>query len=201
MGWLVIAEWMSRLVLIILLGLSFWSVAIMIERRRFFKSVQEPFAEISEKLKNGKLDLKSGSISGQSASSSADKQLSGRLLSELQKYSDQERSEKAFIVFANQERKYLEKGLPVLGTLGSTTPFIGLFGTILGIIVSFGRLSSGGGNTNAVMYSLAEALILTAVGLLVAIPAVIALNYFSRQARGILSELSTLKDLYLVVRV
>jgi len=68
-----------------------------------------------------------------------------------------------------------------LGTLGSTTPFVGLLGTILGIVVAFGNLSSGQMDAQKIMLALAEALITTAVGLLVAIPAVVAFNYFGRR--------------------
>ncbi|MEZ4846353.1 MAG: MotA/TolQ/ExbB proton channel family protein [Bdellovibrionota bacterium] len=84
-------------------------------------------------------------------------------------------------------KKDLEKGLPVLGTLGSTAPFIGLLGTILGIIKAFGELSVNAMNTNRIMFLLAEALILTAVGLAVAIPSVIAFNYFQRKVKQQLS--------------
>ena len=108
--------------------------------------------------------------------------------------------DKAFDGFVCEKRGQLERGLPILGTLGSTTPFVGLLGTILGIIVSFGELSQGTGSTNSVMFSLAEALVLTAMGLLVAIPAVVAFNLYSRKARGILSEASAIKDLYLAHR-
>jgi biopolymer transport protein TolQ len=111
-----------------------------------------------------------------------------------------EKIEKAFDVFILELRRELEKGLPVLGTLGSTTPFIGLLGTILGIIVSFGALSNGTGDMNTVMFSLAEALLLTAVGLVVAIPAVISFNYFSRKARSVMSDLLAVKDLFIAYK-
>ena len=88
----------------------------------------------------------------------------------------------------------------MLGTLGSTTPFIGLLGTVMGIIVSFGKLSEGGGGTNAVMFSLAEALVLTAVGLIVAIPAVIAFNYFGRKVKAMVEQMNTIKDSYIIYR-
>jgi biopolymer transport protein ExbB len=108
--------------------------------------------------------------------------------------------DKAFDALSFEQRKEFEKGLPVLGTLGSTTPFVGLLGTILGIIVSFGELSQGTGSTNSVMFSLAEALILTAVGLVVAIPAVVAYNYFGRVVKLTLQESEALKDLFLAYR-
>jgi hypothetical protein len=85
-------------------------------------------------------------------------------------------------------KKKLEKNISFLGTLGSTTPFVGLLGTILGIIVSFGKLSVTKTDTNIIMFSLAEALILTAVGLVVAIPAVVAYNFFQKKIKMILEE-------------
>lgn len=122
------------------------------------------------------------------------------LLKEIAKLKTSEQIDKAFQSLVFEKKKELEKGLSVLGTLGSTTPFIGLLGTILGIIVSFGELSQGQGNTNSVMFSLAEALILTAAGLLVAIPAVVAFNYYSRKMRSALSEASSLKDLLIAYK-
>lgn len=89
-------------------------------------------------------------------------------------------------------RIVLERNLTVLGTLGSNTPFIGLFGTVLGIIKAFKdlALASSGGDMmkdgqGAVMAGISEALIATGVGLLVAIPAVIAYNYFMRKVKVI----------------
>ena len=86
-------------------------------------------------------------------------------------------------------RKESEKNLIVLGTLGNNTPFIGLFGTVLGIIGALDELQQDatGGDT-AVMGELSKALVATAVGLLVAIPAVIAYNYFNRRLRVILGS-------------
>ena len=66
--------------------------------------------------------------------------------------------------------------------------------------MSFGELSSGAGSTNSVMFSLAEALILTAVGLVVAIPAVVAYNYFGKKVKAVLAEASSLKDLYIAYK-
>mgnify|MGYP003388523906 CR=1 FL=1 len=88
----------------------------------------------------------------------------------------------------------------MLWSRGSTTRCVGVLGRVGGRIARFGKLSEGGGGTDAVMLSLAEALILTAVGLVVAIPAVVAFNYFGRRSKSILNELTALKDLYLVQR-
>lgn len=170
MGWLVVVEWASRLVLALLVGLSVWSVAIMVDRRRYFQSLFQAF-------QNPNAD-----------------NLPGKLLAEVQRHGSPAAVQLSYDMFLRSERTQWEKGLAVLGTLGSTTPFVGLFGTILGIIVSFGELSGGQGNTNTVMFALAEALILTAVGLLVAIPSVVAFNYFNRQAQAVVARLANLRD-------
>jgi biopolymer transport protein ExbB len=79
-----------------------------------------------------------------------------------------------------RETGALKRGLSTIATTGSTAPFIGLFGTVVGIINSFQGLSGdGGGGLGAVAGGISEALFATAVGLLVAIPAVMAFNYFN----------------------
>lgn len=76
----------------------------------------------------------------------------------------------------------LERGLNFLGTLGANAPFIGLFGTVLGIIHAFKDLAlTEGGGGPAVMAGIAEALVATAVGLLVAIPAVVMYNFYHKR--------------------
>jgi biopolymer transport protein ExbB len=73
----------------------------------------------------------------------------------------------------------LEKNLLILGTLGNNAPFIGLFGTVLGIIKAFNDLAvAGTSGPTIVMRGVSEALVATAMGLLIAIPAVAAYNYF-----------------------
>ncbi len=78
-----------------------------------------------------------------------------------------------------EKRMFLQKGVNFLGTIGSNAPFIGLFGTVLGIIRAFHDLSMATiSGPNVVMKGISEALVATAVGLMVAIPAVIMHNYF-----------------------
>lgn len=185
MLWISVIEWLGRSVLFLLIGLSLWSISIIIERRRFFKSIPQNADDLKAAIRNR-------SVSTQG--------YYGEYLKELTQIKNPVQVNQAFEAIANEKKKALEKGLPVLGTLGSTSPFIGLLGTILGIIVSFGELSRGAGSTNTVMFSLAEALILTAVGLVVAIPAVVSFNYFSRRVRMTLSEAQGVKDLYLAYR-
>jgi len=96
------------------------------------------------------------------------------------------------------ERKKLESHLLILGTLGNSAPFIGLFGTVLGIIKAFHDLArTGTGNPAIVMKGLSEALIATAAGLMVAIPAVIAYNYFQKRVQDILTDTEALSRLFI----
>ena len=96
------------------------------------------------------------------------------------------------------EKKALDHRLLVLGTLGNNAPFIGLFGTVLGVIKAFRDLAmAGSAGPEDVMQGLAEALIATAVGLLVAIPSVIAYNLFQKAVGDLLIETDALSRLLL----
>src|SRR5215510_6088583 len=84
-------------------------------------------------------------------------------------------------------RRAADRNLIVLGTLGNNVPFVGLFGTVLGVINAFQHLATKAANAEAqTLSSIAEALSATAIGLMVAIPAVIAFNFFSRKVRVIM---------------
>lgn len=90
------------------------------------------------------------------------------------------------------ERLKLESFLGVLGTLGNNAPFIGLFGTVIGIIRAFHDLGGGagdsGGGIQTVGVGLSEALVATAVGLMVAIPAVFFFNYFNKKVKAVMTR-------------
>ncbi|MDE1975917.1 MAG: MotA/TolQ/ExbB proton channel family protein [Elusimicrobia bacterium] len=96
-----------------------------------------------------------------------------------------------------KEKKFLEKRLLVLGTLGNNAPFIGLFGTVLGVIKAFHDLAANAAGPDAVMAGLSTALVATAVGLFVAIPSVVAYNYFQKKASDLLSGTESLGRLLL----
>lgn len=94
-----------------------------------------------------------------------------------------------------KERVRLDSWLAVLGTIGSNAPFVGLLGTVLGIIKAAHDLSmqtGGQADPNAVMSGVFEALVATAVGLFVAIPAVVAFNFFQRKVRSTLAQVDSL---------
>jgi biopolymer transport protein ExbB/TolQ len=98
------------------------------------------------------------------------------------------------------ETMKLERNTSIVATIGNTAVYIGLFGTVLGIIRAFHDISSAGaGGMSIVIGGVAEALVCTAAGLFVAIPAVIAYNYFTRRVEQFISEMelcaSELSDL------
>jgi biopolymer transport protein ExbB len=99
----------------------------------------------------------------------------------------------------SRERLAMERRLGILGTLGNNAPFIGLFGTVLGIIKAFADLAQnqGAGGAAVVMRGISEALVATAVGLLVAIPAVIAYNIFQGRVRRTMQRIDTMAHLIL----
>lgn len=90
-----------------------------------------------------------------------------------------------------EERMKAERLLGVLGTLGSMTPFIGLFGTVVGIINAFHQLavSNAAGGASTVAAGISEALIATAAGLAVAIPCIVLFNYFTNRIKKMLGEI------------
>lgn len=88
-----------------------------------------------------------------------------------------------------RETSKLRKGLPGLGSVATATPFVGLFGTVLGIINAFGLLKDGG-SIDTVGPAIAEALIATAFGLLVAIPAAMFFNYFTARVENMVVDMN-----------
>lgn len=110
-------------------------------------------------------------------------------------------AEKAMQSAVALERQRLERRLAYLGTLGNNAPFVGLFGTVIGVIEAFEHLGAGGPQTGqasqAVMASIAEALVTTAVGILAALPAVALYNYLMRRVTSILAGTDALSSLVL----
>jgi biopolymer transport protein ExbB len=104
------------------------------------------------------------------------------------------------------QRQKLERRLAFLGTLGNNAPFIGLFGTVIGVVQAFEQLGkqatsvatqSAVAAPQEVMAAIAEALVATAVGLLIAIPAVAMFNYYQRLSRAILANTNALTHVLL----
>ncbi len=169
----------SRWVLWLLLTLSLFAVAVMVERIWFF---------FQEKQSKKTLDdamaalPKSGAAAALKILGEAKSMQAAVVRAGLANAQDGAASvEEHIAAVVESERLRYERGLAFLGTLGSNAPFVGLFGTVLGIIRAFHDLAANSAQgAQAVMAGIAEALVATAVGLLVAIPAVAAYNAFSR---------------------
>lgn len=172
------AEW----VMILLVVLSVVSIALIVERALFFArygSARVP--ELLPLLQAGKLDEARMRL-GRRAGMEADVARAAIAAAEGGPAAVQEAVACAIAV----GRPAYERSLAFLGTLGNNAPFLGLFGTVIGIIMAFADLSAGGMKGSAaaaVMGGISEALVATAIGILVAIPAVVAFNAFQKQLR------------------
>jgi len=150
----------------------------------FAKAKQLEFSPVAKIFRIGYMELKKLNRSGVPIASSAD---SGKGGVAFRGIDNVKRSLRRAI---NTEVTKLTQMVPFLATAGNTTPFIGLFGTVWGIMNSFHGIGQKGSASLAVVApGIAEALIATAAGLAVAIPSVIAYNYFSQKIRVIESEL------------
>lgn len=199
MSWIILTQIGSKAVLTLLILLSVWSVAIIWERARALKRLGAQDATLdAEKLIRAKdwAGLKKWAQSrdglhGQALLAALEVAPQGRDAHAL------ERIEHAYKSFILSEKAKLESGFTTLATLGANAPFVGLFGTVLGIIQAFGALAQSQADTASMMAGLSEALVATAIGLFVAIPAVVAYNVFSRKLKVLLTECESLKDLFL----
>jgi biopolymer transport protein ExbB len=195
---------LGTLWVLVLMGiLSVISLAIMLERAWLYISIHDDIEVLMRDL--GRL-LRAGDLEGarkrleQSKSAEAAVVVAGLVESDLGVAA----AEEAMAGASALQRLKLERRLNYLGTLGNNAPFIGLLGTVIGIVAAFdelGRATNIGpaGSTAAsqlapaaVMSSISEALVATALGLLVAIPAVAAFNFFQRVVRATLSNTDAL---------
>jgi len=169
----------SRWVLWLLIGLSLAAVAVMAERIWFFIQEKKPAERVAAALEalrakgpEDALKLLKGTRGIEAAVIRTCLEHAGEGAESVDEYR---------VAIIEQERQRYEKRLAFLGTLGNNAPFIGLFGTVLGIIRAFHDLAGSSlQGTQAVMTGIAEALVATAVGLLVALPAVATYNAFMR---------------------
>lgn len=167
---------------IVLLIFSLISIAVMLERawafRRFRLSIKESYGRLSRTLEEGGVAV-AAALCEKESGPLANVYLAG--YARMAKGKDA--VERAMELGGRAEIAGLERFLGVLGTIGSTAPFVGLFGTVIGIIRAFSDLAvSQGASPAAVADGIAEALVATAAGLFVAVPAVMAYNYFVRMA-------------------
>jgi biopolymer transport protein ExbB len=174
----------------ILLLCSVLSLAIILERYIYYRrrsrvKRRDFMASISKELKNGNIKkaLEVCSKTDTPFSSVAESGLSLHGHSEVLISNTMERE-------VTIETTKLERYTSIVGTIGSTAVYIGLFGTVLGIIRAFHDISkSGSGGLSVVINGISEALICTAAGLCVAVPAVIAYNYFVKKVDSFITDM------------
>ena len=185
------AEW----VLVLLIGLSVLTVAVSLERAAFFWWNRAGYRQLEERvdaLLAGHLELERFREEVASFGGVEARVLRRALTDGAGAASFQDTA----AAVQGMERKRLERGMVLLATVGSNAPFIGLFGTVLGIIKAFQDLSlDHADSASAVMAGISEALVATAVGLLVAIPAVVLYNLFQRWIRGVLTNSESVNGL------
>ena len=193
-----IAHYVDQGVLYLLIVLSLASVLMIAERlvrlgkqgrssRRFLHAVEDS-------LGAGKLeDLEAFSPSADSVEGRA-----LRLGVQHLRIAGTNGLEEAFNTFTMVEKPRLERYLNFLATVGANAPYIGLFGTVLGIMKAFREMAGASeGGQQAVMAGISGALIATAAGLMVAIPSVIAFNYFQKEVKAILQGVEAARELCL----
>lgn len=194
-------------VLWLLAGLSVISVAISLERHFYYRRRAGLLTALAQLVHTHlSKDDRPGAIAAldQSPSVAANIAVAGLRLAHLGPGA----ADKAMQSRLALERDALDQRLAYLGTLGNNAPFIGLFGTVIGVIQAFEELGHGAAGhgassaagqvaSQAVMSAIAEALVATAVGIAVALPAVAAYNYLQRTVSGLLSGSDVLSNLVL----
>jgi biopolymer transport protein ExbB/TolQ len=169
----------SRWVLWLLIFLSIAAVAVVIERLWFFARARRNRQQVADMLAalRDKGPAAARRALGEAGSMEA---AAARVCLEHVSEGAEAMQERVAAVIES-DRVHYERGLAFLGTLGANAPFVGLFGTVMGIVRSFHDLAtSTAQGSQAVMAGIAEALVATAIGLLVAIPAVATYNALMR---------------------
>jgi biopolymer transport protein ExbB/TolQ len=187
-----VAQIASQAVLYLLLGLSVLSIGVIIERWWYFRRHRDDLDELAEALRRA---LGRGDVPAARAALLASRSVEAAIVREaLDWYDDGPDAVEQILAKATRlRRKTFEGGLLFLGTLGNNAPFIGLFGTVLGIVTAFRELGNNSmGAMGNVMSGIAEALIATAVGILVALPAVIFYNVFQKKGSDIEEQAAAL---------
>lgn len=198
--------WVARVVLVLLLGFSLFSWAVIFQKSRMFSLLNQHTARfLSEFRSRRKLNdpvPMSPSASPLVAVYAAGVREVESQLAETNPHAGRVRSQNAILArmqgAAAGEVRKLEKWMPFLATTGSVSPFIGLFGTVWGIIDAFSGLGEAGASSlRAVAPGIAEALITTAAGLFAAIPAVIAYNYFLHTIKNLGAQMDLFTNEFL----
>jgi biopolymer transport protein ExbB/biopolymer transport protein TolQ len=194
-----IAQVGGQAVLYVLLALSVLSIGIVIERWWYFRKRRIDAPKVGRRLVEY---LRAGDLDDARAYLRTLPGVEAQVLDDaLGWYKDGYDAVEQVIAGGVKERRAsYESGLLFLGTLGNNAPFVGLFGTVLGIVTAFRELAGAAGNSagmNNVMGGIAEALVATAVGILVALPAVIAYNVFAKKTQDLEENVQSIGSLIL----
>ncbi|WII70631.1 MotA/TolQ/ExbB proton channel family protein [Bdellovibrio sp. 22V] len=193
-----VAHLADQVVLWILLLLSVLSIGMILERYFALKKVAAESQRVRARIK---LALQSNSVEDVEDLAKDPNSLEGRAAGYALKHMKDSGSkglEEIFNTFALTERPELEKFLGFLATVGSNAPYVGLFGTVLGIMKAFNDLATAPeAGQQTVMAGISMALVATAAGLFVAIPAVAFYNYYSKQVKSVFQSLESVKELCL----
>jgi biopolymer transport protein ExbB len=180
----------SRWVLWLLIALSIAAAAVVLERLWFFARGRRQRSQVAKMLE---ALASSGPEAAKKALGSAKSMEAAVARACLEHIPDGAAAMQEHVdAVIESDRLHYERGLAFLGTLGSNAPFIGLFGTVLGIVRAFHDLAtSTAANSQAVMAGIAEALVATAIGLLVALPAVATYNVLMRHVETAVAAANT----------
>jgi biopolymer transport protein ExbB/TolQ len=184
-------------VLYLMLGLSVISLGSMLERLIFFARNRKASADLDHTIEEA---LHADDYTGAYGALAKSSSLEARVLREALRWKKggADAFADALEGALGRARGELDRGATLLGTLGNNTPFIGLFGTVIGVIEAFSHL--GGSNAGAglakVMGGIAEALIATGVGIFVAIPAVVAYNVIQKKAGDLEGHTQSIAKLF-----
>lgn len=179
--------------LALLIALSIYSIAMIWERWRFFKRAMAGLKPLLDKVH---LILKDGNLADAVTLSRSHRGLaSAVIMASLAGPTSREERKRSAQRAAERAQTELLRGVTTLGTIASVAPFIGLFGTVLGVMRAFRDLAgAAGAGPGVVAIGISEALVCTAMGLFVAIPAVAAYNYFNAKASAFAEEMNWVSE-------
>jgi biopolymer transport protein TolQ len=187
------AGWMVKGVMLVLLFFSVVSWAIIFYKQRYFSKANKESEQFLRTYRSSR-DAKGIFQAARNLTLSPIANIFRSVYTD-ELHKDKSETKRLLRRYGALESAKLEKYLNFLATTGSTTPFIGLFGTVWGIMNSFMSIGSAGAASLAVVApGIAESLIATAMGLIAAIPAVIAFNYYLSTARRIIIEMEDFSE-------
>ena len=197
------ADFIVKSVILMLIGCSIYSWAIIIEKFRLFKRINSESDEFEEKFwksKSAETFYNSLPVHLENPMALLFKDSMQTLLKAKNKSNLNERMGSMLEVNIEKQMVTLEKGFTFLATVGSTAPFIGLFGTVWGIMNSFQSIAISRNTSLAIVApGIAEALFATALGLLAAIPAVVAYNKYNNDSKKYLQKLENFSKRFLSI--